>query len=50
MAELIEHQLIFNSNSLGHQPSTAQHCHAFALQTIVLAAAAVHSTMSEYSN
>ena len=45
--DLIHHQFFFTTNSLGHQPTTSQYFQPLALQTLVLAATAIHCVLSE---
>jgi len=46
--DLIFHQCVFTANSLRRQPTTSQFFHPLTPQTLVLVAAAIHYTLSEY--
>jgi len=48
--DLIYHQLFFTANSLGCQPTTSQYFQPLALQTLALAATAIHFALSEYTS
>jgi len=48
--DLINHQFFFTTNSLGCQPTTSQYVQPLALQTLALAAAAIHCALSEYAS
>jgi len=48
--DLIYHQFFFTANSLGHQPMTSQYFQPLTLQTLELAAAAIHCALSEYAS
>jgi len=50
MLDLIYHQFFFTANRLGHQPTTSQYFQPLAPQTLALAAAAIHCTLSEYAS
>jgi len=43
-------QFFFAANGLGRQPPTLQYFQTLALQTVVLAAAAIHFALSEYAS
>jgi len=46
----IYHQFFFTANSLGRQPTTSQYFQPLTLQTLALAAAAIHRALSEYAS
>jgi len=48
--DLIYHQFFFTANSLGHQPTTSHHFQPLASLTLVLAAAAIHCALSDYTS
>jgi hypothetical protein len=48
--DFIYHQFFFTANSLGHQPTTSQYFQPLTLQTLALAAAAIHCELSEYAS
>jgi len=47
--DLIYPQFFFTADSLGRQPTTLQYFQPLALQTLVLAATAIHCMLSEYA-
>jgi hypothetical protein len=48
--DLIYHQFFLTANSVGRQPTTSQYFQPLAPQTLVLAAAAIHCTLSKYAS
>jgi len=48
--DLIYHQFFFTANSLGRQPTTTQYFQSLTLQTLALAASAIHCALSEYTS
>jgi hypothetical protein len=44
--DLIYHQFVFTTNRLEHQPTTSQYFQPVTVQTLALAAAAIHSVNS----
>jgi len=50
MLDIIYHQLFFTANSLGRQPTASQYFQLLTPWTLVLAAAAIHCTLSEYAS
>jgi len=48
--DLIYHQFLFITNSLGHRPTTSQYFQPVVPQTSALAASAVHCALSEYAS
>jgi len=50
VVDLIYQQYFFTATSLGYQPTTSQYFQPLAPQTLVLPAAAIHCTLSEYAS
>jgi len=48
--DLIYHQFFFIANSLWHRSTPSQYFQLLALQTLALAAAAIHCALSEYAS
>jgi hypothetical protein len=48
--DVIYHQFVFTANSLGCQPTISQYFQPLALQTLALAAAAIHYALSGYAS
>jgi len=46
----IYNQLFFTTNSLGCQPTTSQYFQSLTPQTLALAAAGIHSALSEFAS
>jgi len=49
VVDLIYHQFFFTANSVGRQATILQYFQPLAPQTLALAAAAIHSVLSEYA-
>ena len=50
LPDLNYHEITFTANSLGHQPTRPQYFKPLALQTLALAAAGIHCTLSEWGS